>query len=72
MADEVDVTQERIEREIEVVSDFFAVQSLPRRELHPAIIHCHGCGCDWIDNGLNPVGCPYCKLRRETDREVKE
>ena len=39
-----------------------------RKEPHPAIIHCHGCGCDWIDNGLNPVGCPYCKLRREAER----
>lgn len=27
----------------------------------PAIIHCDNCGCDWLDNGLNPVGCPYCK-----------
>lgn len=23
--------------------------------------HCDNCGCDWLDNGLNPVGCPYCK-----------
>lgn len=23
--------------------------------------HCDECGCDWLDNGLNPVGCPYCK-----------
>lgn len=28
---------------------------------HPAITHCDTCGCDWLDNGLNPVGCPYCK-----------
>jgi DNA-directed RNA polymerase subunit RPC12/RpoP len=28
---------------------------------HPAITHCGECGCDWLDNGLNPVGCPYCK-----------
>lgn len=26
---------------------------------HPAITHCDNCGCDWLDNGLNPVGCPY-------------
>lgn len=32
-----------------------------------AIIHCEGCGCDWVDNGLNPVGCPYCKLSAETE-----
>lgn len=25
------------------------------------ITHCENCGCDWLDNGLNPVGCPYCK-----------
>lgn len=35
---------------------------LLRREAHPAITHCDNCGCDWLDNGLNPVGCPYCKL----------
>lgn len=28
---------------------------------HPAITHCDNCGCDWLDNGLNPIGCPYCK-----------
>jgi hypothetical protein len=28
---------------------------------HPAAIHCDNCGCDWLDNGLNPIGCPYCK-----------
>jgi|SRR5690606_2141417 len=27
-----------------------------------AITHCDNCGCDWLDNGLNPIGCPYCKL----------
>jgi len=38
-----------------------------RREAHPAITHCANCGCDWIDNGLNPIGCPYCKLSAETE-----
>ena len=28
---------------------------------HPAITHCDNCGFDWLDNGLNPIGCPYCK-----------
>lgn len=28
---------------------------------HPAIVNCDNCGCDWLDNGLNPIGCPYCK-----------
>ena len=43
-----------------------------RRGHHPASVHCDNCGCDWLDNGLNPVGCPYCELRRETERELKE
>jgi hypothetical protein len=34
---------------------------------HPAITHCDNCGCDWLDNGLNPIGCPYCKLSAETE-----
>jgi len=38
-----------------------------RKAAHPAITHCEGCGCDWLDNGLNPVGCPYCKLSAETE-----
>ena len=38
-----------------------------RNKPHPAIIHCEGCGRDWLDNGLNPVGCPYCKLSEETE-----
>lgn len=33
----------------------------PLYTAHPAITHCDNCGCDWLDNGLNPVGCPYCK-----------
>lgn len=24
--------------------------------------HCDGCGCTWIDDGLNPTHCPYCEL----------
>jgi DNA repair exonuclease SbcCD ATPase subunit len=35
--------------------------SLEQKMAHPAITHCDNCGCDWLDNGLNPVGCPYCK-----------
>jgi uncharacterized Zn finger protein (UPF0148 family) len=42
-----------------------------RRGAHPAITHCDNCGCDWLDNGLNPVGCPYCELRRETERRLE-
>lgn len=39
--------------------------------IHPAINHCDNCGCDWLDNGLNPIGCPYCKQSASVD-EVKE
>lgn len=42
---------------IEVVIDHWPKQPA----VHPAITHCDNCGCDWLDNGLNPVGCPYCK-----------
>ena len=50
------------------VDDFrkFVISTLadadPVKGPHPAITHCGNCGCDWLDNGLNPVGCPYCKL----------
>ena len=27
---------------------------------------------DALDNGLNPVGCPDCESRRETERELRE
>lgn len=38
------------------------VMQVPLQTLaHPAITHCDNCGCDWLDNGLNPIGCPYCK-----------
>ena len=51
-----------------IVDGVARITALLRKELHPAIIHCDGCGCDWINNGLNPVGCPYCELRREAER----
>lgn len=38
---------------------------------HPAATHCDGCGCDWLDNGLNPVGCPYCSWTAEV-RALRE
>lgn len=37
-------------------------------ETHTAITHCDTCGCDWLDNGLNPIGCPYCKQSTEIER----
>lgn len=27
--------------------------------------HCDHCGCTWLDDGLNPIGCPYCKTTGE-------
>lgn len=35
--------------------------SREQKTAHPAITHCDNCGCDWLDSGLNPIGCPYCK-----------
>jgi len=35
--------------------------SQEQQTAHPAITHCDNCGCDWLDNGLNPIGCHYCK-----------
>lgn len=32
-----------------------------QKAVHLASTHCDNCGCDWLDNGLNPIGCPYCK-----------
>ena len=28
---------------------------------HKGATHCDGCGLTWLDDGLNPLGCPYCK-----------
>ena len=28
---------------------------------HPGATHCDDCGLTWLDDGLNPLGCPYCK-----------
>ena len=51
-----------------IVDGVDRIVALLRKAPHPAIIHCDKCGCDWLDNGLNPVGCPYCELRREVER----
>ena len=48
------------------------IVALLRREGYPAITHCDNCGCDWLDNGLNPAECPYCELRRETERRWED
>lgn len=31
------------------------------RCVRAAITFCDNCGCNWLDDGLNPIGCPYCK-----------
>jgi len=51
-----------------IVDGVARIAALLRKVPHPAITHCDSCGCDWLDNGLNPIGCPYCELRRETER----
>lgn len=30
--------------------------------------HCDSCGCTWLDDGLNPVECPYCRITRAETR----
>lgn len=50
-----------------VVDGVARIASLLRKAAYPVIIQCVGCRCDRLDNGLNPVGCPYCKLSAETE-----
>lgn len=51
-----------------IVDGVARVEALLLKTAHPAITHCDNCGCDWLDNGLNPVGCPYCKQSTEIER----
>ena len=44
----------------------------PVKGPHPAITHCDNCGCDWLDNGLNPVGCPYCKQSADDEALLRQ
>ncbi len=32
-----------------------------RDAMHKGATHCDDCGLTWLDDGLNPLGCPYCK-----------
>jgi len=50
-----------------IVDGVARVEAMLRKAAHPAITHCEECGCDWLDNGLNPVGCPYCKQSVEIE-----
>ncbi|MBX6334423.1 hypothetical protein IRY61_03735 [Candidatus Saccharibacteria bacterium] len=45
-----------------IVDGVARVEAMLRNTPHPAITFCDNCGCEWLDNGLNPIGCPYCKL----------
>lgn len=45
----------------EVTPEQVAEWARHQRPANPTIVHCDNCGCDWVDNGINPIGCPYCK-----------
>lgn len=47
-------------------------EALLRQAAHPTAVHCDNCGCDWLDNGLNPIGCPYCKQSEAVDEAMVE
>ena len=55
-----------------IVDGVDRIVALLRKVPHPAITHCDKCGCDWLDNGLNPIGCPYCELRQERRTAMTE
>ena len=48
-----------------IVDSVARITALLRKVSPPEITHCEWCGSDWLGNGFNPIGCPYCKLRRE-------
>ena len=33
----------------------------PKLPTHHGATHCDNCGCTWLDDGINPLGCPYCE-----------
>lgn len=35
--------------------------ALPLPVPHKGATHCDDCGLTWLDDGLNPLRCPYCK-----------
>lgn len=46
------------------VNEALAAYRAARSAPEPAtkgITHCANCGSDWLDNGINPAWCPYCK-----------
>lgn len=38
-------------------------ERLTQAHYHRGATHCGGCGLTWLDDGLNPLGCPYCKSK---------
>ena len=39
--------------------------------MHKGATHCDDCGLTWLDDGLNPLRCPYCEnaaLRADSAR----
>lgn len=38
-----------------------ALYAAPVHAPHKGATHCDDCGLTWLDDGLNPLGCPYCK-----------
>jgi len=66
LAADVDAAIEALREEVERLRADRG--SREQQTAHSAITHCGNCGCDWLDNGLNPVGCPYCKQSAEIER----
>ena len=40
---------------------FSQIYASPVPAPHKGATHCDDCGLTWLDDGLNPLGCPYCK-----------
>jgi len=56
------VTPEEYEKERELLTKLTAVYAAPVPAPHKGATHCDDCGLTWLDDGLNPLGCPYCKV----------
>ena len=41
---------------------FSPLYAAPVPAPHKGATHCDDCGLTWLDDGLNPLGCPYCKV----------
>lgn len=54
---EIDVLRNHV-RDLEIALER---QKNRAERANAAKTHCDNCGLTWLDDGLNPVGCPYCK-----------